>query len=146
MHVEPTRQCKNLVDRNSIGFLFSHGRTSLYWNTALRSITLIRAGLTRTLSFVLHITRLDHTPIGSSIAVKKNLVDRNSIGLLFSHGQKSLDWNTALRSITLIGAGLTRTFSFGQHITRLDHTPIGSSIVVKLFRFRMIVGVCVFLP
>ena len=59
----------------------------------------------------------------------QKLVDRNSIGW------KSLDRNIALQSITSIGAGLTRTFSFGQHIARLDHTPIGSSIVVKSLRF-----------
>ena len=66
----------------------------------------------------------------------KSLVDRNSIGLLFSHGRKSLDRIIALRTITLIGAGLTWTFSFGQHIPWLDYTPIGLSTVVKSFRFN----------
>ena len=36
--------------------------------------------------------------------------------------RKSLDRNIGLRSISSIGAGLTRTFSFGQHDTRLDQT------------------------
>ena len=40
---------------------------------------------------------------------------------------KSLNRITALQSITLIGAYLTGTFSFGQHISRLDHTPIDVS-------------------
>ena len=59
--------------------------------------------------------RWTHTPW-------QTLVDRNSIGLLV--GRKFLDRITTLRSITSIGAWLTRTFSIGHHISRLDHTPI----------------------
>ena len=83
----------------------------------------------------------------------QTLVDRNSIGLLV--GRKFVDRITSLRSITSIGAWLTRTFSFGHHISRLDHTPIGSSTttwvlalccVYVYFFFRYVKWVLHFVP
>ena len=53
------------------------------------------------------------------------LSDWNSIGRL--NGRKSLDRITALLSITSIKVCLTQTFSFGQHISWLDHAPIDNS-------------------
>ena len=71
------------------------------------------------------LNRPSHLTIGSHTnrCDGKTLVDRKSLGPLV--GRKSIDRITALRSITSIGACLTRTFSFGKHISRLDQTPIG---------------------
>ena len=110
---------KTLVDRNSIVFLSVRNsstgsqlydwllRSELGWLEPSRSII------------------TSHDWITHQSVWWQTLVDQNSIGLLV--GRKFLDRIIALRSITSIGAWLTRTFLFGHHILRLDHTPIGSS-------------------
>ena len=68
-------------------------------------------------------TRWTHTPW-------KTRIDRNSIGSIgLLVDRKFLDRITTLRLITSIRAWLTRTFSFGHHISRLDHTLMGSSTI-----------------
>ena len=78
-------------------------------------------------SYTVHIVHR----IVNSLAMA-TLLHWNSIGRL--NGQKSLDRIIALQLITSIGACLIRTFLFGQHVTQLDHTPIGSSIATWVFK------------